>query len=223
MVARGPGGTRTIAAADFFVGLFTSALAQDEVLTEIRVPKTSAGWSYLKFHRRAQDWALVGVAAVRMNGGAHVALTNMGEKPIRAAGWRRRSRAARTGDRGERADEGRPRPRTAFGERSTAGSCRRCWCGGPSRRRSRRTSRVGPRLGATAPRVRLLSWRRSRARFDAPTTSGSTRKPFLAFAVAVIKRFGEDRASQLAALIAYYGFFSLFPLLLALVTLAGCS
>ncbi len=43
----------------------------------------------------------------------------------------------------------------------------------------------------------------------------------LGFAVAVIKRFGEDRAGQLAALIAYYGFFSLFPLLLALVTLAG--
>jgi YihY family inner membrane protein len=43
----------------------------------------------------------------------------------------------------------------------------------------------------------------------------------LGFAVAVIKKFGEDRAGQLAALIAYYGFFSLFPLLLVLVTLAG--
>ena len=47
------------------------------------------------------------------------------------------------------------------------------------------------------------------------------RKPFLAFPLAVIKRFGEDRAGQLAALIAYYGFFSLFPLLLAFVTLSG--
>jgi membrane protein len=47
------------------------------------------------------------------------------------------------------------------------------------------------------------------------------RKPFLAFPLAVVKRFGEDRAGQLAALIAYYGFFSLFPLLLAFVTLTA--
>jgi YihY family inner membrane protein len=47
------------------------------------------------------------------------------------------------------------------------------------------------------------------------------RKGWLAFPLAVLKRFGEDRAGQLAALIAYYGFFSLFPLLLAFVTLAG--
>jgi YihY family inner membrane protein len=47
------------------------------------------------------------------------------------------------------------------------------------------------------------------------------RVPALGFPVAVIKKFGEDRAGQLAALIAYYGFFSLFPLLLALVTLTG--
>jgi YihY family inner membrane protein len=47
------------------------------------------------------------------------------------------------------------------------------------------------------------------------------RKPFLAYPLAVLKKFGEDRAGQLAALIAYYGFFSLFPLLLAFVTLAG--
>ena len=47
------------------------------------------------------------------------------------------------------------------------------------------------------------------------------RRPLLSFPLAVVKRFGEDRAGQLAALIAYYGFFSLFPLLLAFVTLAG--
>ena len=47
------------------------------------------------------------------------------------------------------------------------------------------------------------------------------RSPALGFPVAVIKKFGEDRAGQLAALIAYYGFFSLFPLLLVLVTLSG--
>jgi aerobic carbon-monoxide dehydrogenase medium subunit len=85
IVATGPNGSRTIDAKDFFVGLFTSSLEIDEVLTEIRVPKTTAGWSYLKFHRRSQDWALVGVATVRMNGGAHVALTNMGDRPLRAS------------------------------------------------------------------------------------------------------------------------------------------
>jgi membrane protein len=47
------------------------------------------------------------------------------------------------------------------------------------------------------------------------------RKPFLAFPLAVVKKFGEDRAGQLAALIAYYGFFSLFPLLLVFVTLTA--
>ena len=85
LVAQGPGGTRTIPAGEFFVGLFTSALEPNEVLTEIRVPKRTAGWSYQKFHRRAQDWAMVGVAAVQMNGGAHVALTNMSDRPLRAS------------------------------------------------------------------------------------------------------------------------------------------
>jgi carbon-monoxide dehydrogenase medium subunit len=60
------------------------------VLTEIRVPKLGpSGWSYLKFTRRAQDWATVGVAAVvrRSNGAvedAAIALTNMGPTPVRA-------------------------------------------------------------------------------------------------------------------------------------------
>jgi aerobic carbon-monoxide dehydrogenase medium subunit len=86
LVARGPGGERTIPAADFFQGLFTSALGSQDLLTEIRVPKLGgSGWSYQKFNVRAQDWAIVGVAAVTRNGGAAVALTNMGEMPLRAA------------------------------------------------------------------------------------------------------------------------------------------
>ena len=85
--SEGRRGARTVAAGDFFKGLFTTDLAANEVLTEVRVPATkTAGWSYLKFHRRAQDWALVGVAAVQSNGGAHVGLTNMGETPLRATG-----------------------------------------------------------------------------------------------------------------------------------------
>ncbi|MGQ0804067.1 MAG: FAD binding domain-containing protein [Actinomycetota bacterium] len=83
-VARGPGGERTVAAADFFQGFLETALAPDELLTEIRVPKVpGAKYSYEKFNRRAQDWAIVGALAVR-NGSTRVALVNMGATPVRA-------------------------------------------------------------------------------------------------------------------------------------------
>jgi carbon-monoxide dehydrogenase medium subunit len=84
LVARGPGGERTIPAQSFFEGFLQTALGPDELLTEIRVPKASGGWSYQKFNRRAQDWAIVGVAAVR-NGATGVALVNMGSTPLRAS------------------------------------------------------------------------------------------------------------------------------------------
>jgi len=90
-VIAGAGGERTVRAADFFTGVFQTAVGPGELLTEIRVPKLadSTGWSYLKVNRRAQDWATVGVAALvhRDNGavtGASVALTNMGGTPLRA-------------------------------------------------------------------------------------------------------------------------------------------
>jgi carbon-monoxide dehydrogenase medium subunit len=84
-VATGANGlTRRIEADAFFTGLFETALAPTEVLTEIRVPKSIGGWSFLKFNRRAQDWALVGVSAVRADGGVRVALTNMGLTPLRS-------------------------------------------------------------------------------------------------------------------------------------------
>jgi carbon-monoxide dehydrogenase medium subunit len=83
-VACGPRGERTIAAAEFFRGFLDTALEPDELLIEIRVPKTGAdGFSYQKFNRRAQDWAVVGAVAVR-NGPTRVALVNMGMTPIRA-------------------------------------------------------------------------------------------------------------------------------------------
>jgi carbon-monoxide dehydrogenase medium subunit len=85
LVAKGPDGTRTIAAADFFTGFLETALGPREVLTEIRVPATAGKSAYVKFNRRAQDWATVGVAAVAGNGGAHIALTNMGPTPLRAS------------------------------------------------------------------------------------------------------------------------------------------
>jgi aerobic carbon-monoxide dehydrogenase medium subunit len=91
LIARGPGGEREIAAADFFIDYLTSALEPDEILTGIRVPKLGPGWGfhYEKFHRTAQSWATVGVAALvrRSNGSvaeARIGLTNMGSVPVRA-------------------------------------------------------------------------------------------------------------------------------------------
>ena len=91
MVIAGPGGRRTVAATDFFVDYLQTAVGPDEVLVEVRVPKhTGWGHHYEKFHRVAQSWAIVGVAAVvrRDNGSigeARVGLTNMGATPVRAA------------------------------------------------------------------------------------------------------------------------------------------
>ena len=85
-VVRGPNGERTIAARDFYRGFLESALAADEMLTEIRVPKiTGATWGFQKFNRRAQDWAIVGVAAWQLHGASGVALVNMGSTPVLAA------------------------------------------------------------------------------------------------------------------------------------------
>lgn len=110
------GATRDVAAADFFKGLFTPDLAANELLTEVRVPKTSGGWAYLKFNRRAIDWALVGVAAVQQNGSAAVALTNMGETPIRAVGVEEALvGGADPATASQRADEGTAPPSDAFG------------------------------------------------------------------------------------------------------------
>jgi carbon-monoxide dehydrogenase medium subunit len=84
-VAQGPNGTREIPAGEFYRTFFESALAPDEVLTEIRVPKMNgAGWSFQKFNRRAQDWAIVGVAAWRNGDQAGVGLVNMGATPVLA-------------------------------------------------------------------------------------------------------------------------------------------
>ncbi len=91
MLVVGPAGRREVAAADFFLDYFTTALDWDEVLVAVRVPKLGTGWGchYEKFHRTAQAWAMVGVAAAvrRRNGtiqDARVALTNMAATPVRA-------------------------------------------------------------------------------------------------------------------------------------------
>jgi carbon-monoxide dehydrogenase medium subunit len=84
-IAQGPNGTREIAAIDFYKGFLESALEPDEMLTEIRVPKMNgATWGFQKFNRRAQDWAIVGVAAWKRGTESGVALVNMGSVPVLA-------------------------------------------------------------------------------------------------------------------------------------------
>jgi carbon-monoxide dehydrogenase medium subunit len=92
LTARGPGGDREIAVGDFFVDYLTTSLSPGEILTGVRVPKLGPGWGYryVKFHRTAQAWATVGVAALarRSNGQvaeARIGLTNMGSVPLRAS------------------------------------------------------------------------------------------------------------------------------------------
>jgi aerobic carbon-monoxide dehydrogenase medium subunit len=85
LVIQGPNGRRQVSAGDFFVGFLETAIGADEILVEIRLPKMGgAGWSYQKFNRRAQDWAIVGVAAVGPQAGGGIALVNMASTPIRA-------------------------------------------------------------------------------------------------------------------------------------------
>jgi carbon-monoxide dehydrogenase medium subunit len=90
VTARGPGGQRTISAAEMFQDYMTTALAPDEVLTEVRLPAMDGfGFGYEKFSRRAEDWAMVGVCAlVKASGDScedvRIGLTNMGSTPLRA-------------------------------------------------------------------------------------------------------------------------------------------
>jgi carbon-monoxide dehydrogenase medium subunit len=76
---------RTIAAKDFFTDLFTTPLAPDEIVIEVVFPVASGPHKYIKFRRRLFDWAIVGAAAQKMNGGWRIGLTNVGPTPVRAA------------------------------------------------------------------------------------------------------------------------------------------
>ena len=91
----------------FHRGFLETALAADELLVEIRVPKTTGGrFAFQKFNRRAQDWAIVGAVAVR-NGTTGVALVNMGSVPMRAAGVEEAlAGGAGAAEAAEHADEG---------------------------------------------------------------------------------------------------------------------
>jgi aerobic carbon-monoxide dehydrogenase medium subunit len=90
--AQGPAGLRTIAAGDLFQDYLTTALAHDEVISEVRVPSTDGwGFGYEKFTRRAEDWAMVAVCAIvkKASDGScedvRIGLTHMGPTPLRAS------------------------------------------------------------------------------------------------------------------------------------------
>jgi aerobic carbon-monoxide dehydrogenase medium subunit len=87
---QGSGGQRTVAAGDLFKDYLTTAVGEDEVLTEIRVPTLEGyGSSYHKFNRRSEDWAMVGVCVVVKDSGGtcedvRIGMTNMASVPLRA-------------------------------------------------------------------------------------------------------------------------------------------
>jgi carbon-monoxide dehydrogenase medium subunit len=92
VTAQGPGGQRSIAAVELFQDYLTTALAPDEVLTEVRMPAPDGwGFGYQKFNRRSEDWAMVGVCALVKKAGdgscedVRIGLTNMGSTPLRAS------------------------------------------------------------------------------------------------------------------------------------------
>jgi aerobic carbon-monoxide dehydrogenase medium subunit len=127
MIAQGPGGERSIGASEFFDDYLTTALADNEILTGVRVPKLGPDWGYRyeKFHRTAQAWAIVGVAAVARRSNGHVAearigMANMGPTPVRAraaeaavAGAEASAGALRAA--AQRADEGTQPPADLHG------------------------------------------------------------------------------------------------------------
>jgi carbon-monoxide dehydrogenase medium subunit len=82
----GPAGERVVDAADFFLGFLETATGPDEIAVEVQVPQVAGPWAFEKFTRRAQDWAIVAVAAALTDAGPAVALVNMAPTPRRAVG-----------------------------------------------------------------------------------------------------------------------------------------
>ncbi|MDX6546542.1 MAG: aerobic carbon-monoxide dehydrogenase medium subunit [Gaiellales bacterium] len=83
VVAEGSGGRRTIAADELFLDYMTTSISADEILTEVRVPKVRQS-AYVKFNRRMQDWAVVGVAVAIVGSQARIAITGVASRPVRA-------------------------------------------------------------------------------------------------------------------------------------------
>ncbi|MGH8895044.1 MAG: FAD binding domain-containing protein, partial [Actinomycetes bacterium] len=80
MVVAGAAGRRTVPASKFFMDYLQSVLRPDELLVEVRVPKLGPGWGfrYEKFHRVAQSWAIVGVAAAVRRSNGSIAQVRIG-------------------------------------------------------------------------------------------------------------------------------------------------
>jgi carbon-monoxide dehydrogenase medium subunit len=128
VIASAGGGRRTVGAGDFFSDYLQTALGSGELLVEVRVPKLGDGWGfhYEKFHRVAQAWAIVGVAAAvrRSNGDiaeARIGLTNMGPTPVRARAVESAlagvaADAAAVGEAAAKADEGTNPPSDLGGQ-----------------------------------------------------------------------------------------------------------
>jgi aerobic carbon-monoxide dehydrogenase medium subunit len=91
VILRGPNGDREVAAADFFEDYLTTVVAEDEILTRVKIPALEGyGYGYEKFNRRQEDWAMVAVGALVKKGGdgtcadVRIGLTHMGSTPLRA-------------------------------------------------------------------------------------------------------------------------------------------
>jgi carbon-monoxide dehydrogenase medium subunit len=89
LVIVGRSGTRMVPASDFFVGVLTTALEADEILTEVHLPPARAAWGFAELARRPGDYALVGVSAVvtRADTGrgdyARIVAFGVGDRPVR--------------------------------------------------------------------------------------------------------------------------------------------
>jgi aerobic carbon-monoxide dehydrogenase medium subunit len=87
VTVRSHAGSRTISAADLVTDYLTTSLADDELIIDVRIPADSAKSAYAKFHRRAIDWSIIGAAAVIRGGQTRVALTGVGNHPVRATAF----------------------------------------------------------------------------------------------------------------------------------------
>ncbi len=91
IVATGKNGSRTIAATDFFLGIFTTALGEAEIITEVRFSKGTQG-NYQKFFQSASRFAVVGVAVVKEGNAVKVGVTGVADTPIGPRRWKRHIR-----------------------------------------------------------------------------------------------------------------------------------
>ncbi len=86
VIARSASGERRIDVADLITSYLTTSLGEDEIITQVRIPKAPKS-AYAKFHRRAIDWSIIGVGVAIGDGGVVAAVTGAGDRPQRATGF----------------------------------------------------------------------------------------------------------------------------------------